>query len=128
MLRGQKKSFEWGNLHQQAFDALKSKLTTSPILGYPDFTCSFVLHSDASDSAIGAVLSQFQKGQEIVISYWNRQLTKAEQNYSTIEQEALAVVGAVKNFYPYLYGFHFELVIDHNPLTTLKDLKDVGGH
>ena len=59
VLRGQKKSFEWGNLHQQAFDALKSKLTTSPILGYPNFTCSFVLHSDASDSAIGAVLSQF---------------------------------------------------------------------
>ena len=61
VLRGQKKSFEWSNVHQQAF-ALKSKLTTSPILGYPDFTCSFVLHSNASDSAIGAVLSQFQKG------------------------------------------------------------------
>ena len=84
---------------QHAFDALKSKLTTTSILGYPDFTCSFVLHSDASDSAIGAVLSQFQKGQETVISYWSHQLTKAEQNYSTIEHEALAVVGAVKEFY-----------------------------
>ena len=102
-------------------------LTTSPVLGYPDFTCSFILHSDASNSAIGAVLSQNQNGHETVISYWSRQLTKAERNYSTIEREALAVVEAVKEFYPYLYGFHFDLVTDHNPLTSLKDLKDVGG-
>ena len=53
---------------------------------------------------------------------------KAERNYSTIEREALAVVGAVKEFYPYLYGFHFELVTHHNPLTSVKDLRDVGGH
>ena len=73
------------------------------------------------------MLSQHQNGQEIVISYWSRQLTKPERNYSTIEREALAVVGAIKEFYPYLYGFHFELVTDHNPLTSLKDLKDVSG-
>ena len=78
MLSGRKKSFQWSSACQHAFDALKSKLTTAPILGYPEFTCSFVLHSDASDSATGAVLSQIQKGQETVISYWSRQLTKAE--------------------------------------------------
>ena len=127
LLKGKKKLLQWTTGCQQAFDTLKSKLTTSPILGYPDFTCPFVLHSDASASVIDAVLSQLQNGQETVISYWSRQLTKAERNYSTIEREALAVVGAVKVFYPYLYGFHFELVTDHNPLTSLKDLKDVGG-
>lgn len=77
---------------------------------------------------ICAVLSQFQKRKETVICYWTHQLTKAERNYSTIEHETLAVVGAVKEFYPYLHGFQFELVTDHNPLTSLKDLKDVGGH
>ena len=128
LLKGNKKSFQWTTTCQQAFDALKAKLTTPPVLGYPDFTCPFVLHSDASHCAIGAVLSQRQNGQEIVISYWSRELTKPERNYSTIEREALAVVGAMKEFYPYLYGFHFQLVIDHNPLTSLKDLKDVGGH
>ena len=73
------------------------------------------------------MLSQFQHNNEVVISYWSRQLTKAERNYSTIEREALAVVGAVKEFYPYLYGFKFKLITDHNPLVSLKDLKDVGG-
>jgi len=128
LLKGNKKSFQWTTACQQAFDALKAKFTTSPILGYPDFTRPFVLYSDASDCAIGAVLSQLQNSQETVICYWSRQLTKPERNYSTIEQEALAVVGAVKEFYPYLYGFHFELFTDHNPLTSLKDLKDIGSH
>ena len=127
LLRGSKKQFCWTTSCQQAFDTLKSKLLTSPILGYPDFKIPFVLHTDASDTAVGAVLSQFQNDQEIVIAYWSRQLTKAERNYSTIEREALAVVGAVKEFYPYLYGFPFRLLTDHNPLTSLKDLKDVGG-
>jgi len=86
-----------------------------------------MLYSDASANAIGAVLSQLQSGKETFINYWNRQLSKAERNYSTIEHEALAVVGAVKEFYPYLYGFQFTLVTDHNPLTSLKDLKDTGG-
>jgi len=58
-------------------------------------------------TAIGAVLSQLQDGKDTVISYWSRQLTKAERNYSTIEQEALAVVGAVKEFYPLLIWLPF---------------------
>ena len=69
LYKGNKKSFQWTTTCQQAFDALKAKLTTPPVLGYPDFTCPFVLHSDASHCAIGAVLSQRQNGQEIVISY-----------------------------------------------------------
>lgn len=86
-----------------------------------------MLYTYASDTAIGAVLSQFQNNKVIVISYCSHQLTKSERNYSTIEREALAVVGTVKEFYPYLYGFQFTLITDHNPLTSLKDLKDTGG-
>ena len=84
--------------------------------------------TDASHHAIGGVLSQIQDCQEKVITYWSRQIQKAEHNYSTIEQEAFTVVGAVKEFYPYLYGFQFKLLTDHNPLTSLKRLKDIGGH
>ena len=61
-------------------------------------------------------------GKERVIVYWSRQLQKAERNYSIIGKEALAAVAVIKKFYPYLYGFNFKLVHDHNPLTSLKDL------
>ena len=82
-------------------------------IAFPRFDCKFLLATDASDSAIGAVLSQVQEGAEKVIAYWSRQLTKAERNYSTIEREALAIVKAVKEFYPYLYGHEFVLLTDH---------------
>ena len=68
-----------------------------------------------------------QHGKGVVISYWSRQLTIAERNYSTIEREALAAVSIIKEFYPYLYGYTFKLITDHNPLTSLWALKDVGG-
>lgn len=116
--------FHWDSNCQNAFDELKNRLVSPPILALPDFKKKFVLYTDASDSAIGAVLSQIQEGKERVIAYWSRQLQKAE---STTEKEALAAVAAIKEFYPYLYGFHFTLVTDHNPLTSLRGLKDVGG-
>lgn len=127
LLRKSSKSFQWTKECEISFTTLKSKLTTPPILAYPLFTVPFTVSTDASDRAIGGVLSQIQDGHERVIAYWSRQLNKAERNYSTIEREALAVVGAVKEFYPYLYGFHFTLLTDHNPLTSLKGIKDVGG-
>ena len=94
---------------------------------YISFTDTFIVATDASDTAIGGVLSQIQDGCERVLAYWSRQLQKAEKNYSTIEREALTVVGAVKEFYPYFYGFTFRLLTDHNPLTSLKGIKDTGG-
>ena len=119
--------FCWNDNCQEAFELLKQRLTSAPILAFPNFEIPFIVYTDASEYAMGAVLSQVQEGRERVIAYWSRQLRKAERNYSTIEREALAVVGAVKEFYPYLYGFPFELVTDHNPLTSLKSLKDTGG-
>lgn len=98
-----------------------------PILAYPQFDIPFAVHTDASAHAIGGVLSQVQDGKERVIAYWSRQLRTAERNYSTIEREALAVVDAIKEFYPYLYGFSFTLYTGHNPLVSLKTVKDFGG-
>ena len=102
-------------------------LITQPILAFPDFTMPFIVSTEASGTANGAMLSQVQGGTERVIAYWSRQLQKAERNYSTVEWEALAVVSAIKEFYPYLYGFSFTVVTDHNPLTHLKAIEDTGG-
>ena len=95
-----------------------------PILAFPNFSQQFILFTDASDSAIGGVLSQIRDGQERVISYWSRQLQKVERNYTTIEREGLAAVAAITEFYLYFYGFKFKLVTDHNPLRGLKDVRE----
>ena len=119
LTRKTSKGFHWTSNYQLAFEELKHHLTNPPILAYPDFSRKFILHTDASATALGAVLCQQQDGNEHVIAYWSRQLNKPERNYSTIEREALAAVAAIKEFYPYLYGFPFTLITDHN--LPLKD-------
>ena len=79
--------FEWTSEQQNAFDILKEKLTTAPVLKYPDFTQEFIVTTDAPDYAIGAVLSQGSVGQDRPIAYASRVLSRAEQNYSTTEKK-----------------------------------------
>lgn len=99
------------------FEKCKQVLTMDPILQYPDFTKEFVLTTDASDYAIGAVLSQGPVGKDRPIAFASRTLNKTEENYSTTEKEFLAMYWAVNHFRPYLYGRKFKLITDHQPLT-----------
>ena len=80
------KTWSWGSEEQKAFDTIKSKLVNPPILKYPRYDTPFTLFTDASDKCIGAVLSQVQDGQEVVIAYGSRKLIPAELNYSTSEK------------------------------------------
>jgi len=118
--------FNWTAEQQNSFQLLKEKLTTAPVLNYPDFQQEFVVTTDASDYAIGAVLSQGPAGQDRPIAYASRILCKAEQNYNTTEKELLAIVWAVKYFRPYLYGTKFKIVTDHRPLIWLFNITDPG--
>ena len=74
--------FLWTDECCRAFEELKRKLTTAPVLAYPEFNIPFVLDTDASDIGIGAVLSQVHDGKERVIAYASRTLSKAEWRYS----------------------------------------------
>ena len=108
-------SFKWTSVHDNAFSFLKSKLTQSPILAYPDFSPNappFVLQTDASAVGLGAVLEQGGH----VIAYASRTLTKSESNYSVIQRECLAAVFGMKQFRHYLLGRSFTLMTDHAPL------------
>ena len=118
--------FVWTTEQQNAFDTLKEKLMTAPVLKYPDFSQEFTVTTDASDYAIGAVLSQGKVGNDRPIAYASRVLSKAEQNYNTTEKELLAIVWAVKHFRPYVYGTKFKIVTDHKPLIWLFNVNDPG--
>ena len=87
------------------------------MLQCPDFSKPFVLTTDASSEALGAILSQGPIGQDLPIAYASRTLNNAERNYSTTEKELLAIVWACKQYRPYLYCKTFTIVTDHKPLT-----------
>ena len=116
--------FHWTNEAQLAFDRLKEILCCKPLLQYPDFSKPFVVTTDSSSFALGAVLSQGPIGQDLPIAYASRTMNSAELNYTTTEQELLAITFAIKQFRPYIYGQKFILVTDHRPLVWLLNLKD----
>lgn len=105
---------------KKSFDTLKKIIASDQILAYPDFSQPFILTTDASDYALGAVLSQKQNGTERPIAFGSRTLNDTETRYATNEKEALAIIWAVKKYKPYLYGQKFTLVTDHKPLTFIK--------
>lgn len=108
----------------QCFEKCKKLLCEEPILQYPDFERPFLVTTDASNVAIGGILSQGPIGSDLPICYASRTLTKTEENYSTIEKEMLAIVWTVKYFRPYLFGQKFTIITDHRPLTWLFSLKE----
>lgn len=110
--------------YKNCFELCKHLLTNNPILQYPNFEEPFVLTTDASNYAIGAVLSQGLIGSDLPVAYASRTLNEHEINYSTIEKELLAIVWATKYFRPYLYGRQFNIVTDHKPLQWLFSLKE----
>ena len=75
-------SEQWDSGCQEAFDELKQRLTTAPVLGYADYSLPFILETDASNLGLGAVLSQKQGGQERMIAYASRRPRPAERNMS----------------------------------------------
>ena len=122
-----KQNFTWATNDQEAFETLRTALVTPPILAYPDFGKEFLLFTGASDYGIGAILSQIQNGNEVVIAYDSRQLKPPERKYPTVEKEALAVVDAIKKFRHYLLDQPFTVISDHRPLQCLALQKDNNG-
>ena len=114
--------FHWAEEQDQAFRKLKDTLTRQPVLKLPDFSRQFQFQvtTDASDIALGAVLSQKdEEGKERVIQYASKILSPNEKKFHTQEKEALAIVWALEHFRPYLVGDHFTIHTDHQSLQNL---------
>ena len=111
--------FTWTDEHEEAFQVLKERLLDAPILAFPDFELPFVIDTDASETALGAVLSQVINGVEYPIAFESRVLTKTEVNYATTKREALGLVQAVQWFRPYIFGSKCIIRTDHASLQWL---------
>ena len=121
-------AFEWIQQCQAAFDHLRKCLMTTPILAFPDHSRHFVLDTDASDTGIGAILSQVQDDVgEVVIAYASRSLSRQEQRYCVTRCELLAVVEFIHHFRHYLLGVHFTLRTDHGSLVWIQNFKEPEG-
>ena len=116
-------AYEWTPKRQKAFDNLRSALTQAPCLTFPKADCRFMLDTDASDYAIGGVLSQIQEGEERVIAYYSKTLNPTQQRYCTTKRELLAVKACIENWEHFLRLEEFGLRTDHQALKWLSTMK-----
>lgn len=120
--------YEWTSEAQVAFDELKRRLTTAPVLSHPDFSKPFVIQCDASKNGVGGVLYQLDEdGGEHPIAYMSKKLNAAQRNYCVTEQECLAAILSLKKFRGYVEGMNFTIVTDHASLKWLMSQKDLTG-
>lgn len=119
--------FEWDDSCQVAFETLKERLCSAPVLAYPRTGLNYFLDTDASDIGISAVLSQVQEGSERVIAYASKKLNDQQQKYSVTRRELLAVITFMNHFRHYLLGQKFVLRTDHSSLRWIFEFKDPRG-
>ncbi|GJS05893.1 putative reverse transcriptase domain-containing protein [Tanacetum coccineum] len=113
--------FDWGEKEENAFQLIKQKLCSAPILALPEGSEDFVVYCDASHKGLGAVLMQREK----VIAYASRQLKVYEKNYTTHDLELGSVVFALKIWRHYLYGTRCTMFTDHKSLQHILDQKEL---
>ena len=107
----------WGLEQQRAFEEAQCAVLADVMLQFPDFGKPFDVHTDASDTQLGSVISQEGKP----IAFYSRKLTSTQQRYTTGECEMLSVVETLKEFRNILLGHMINIYTDHknnvNPTT-----------
>ncbi|GJU58126.1 putative reverse transcriptase domain-containing protein [Tanacetum coccineum] len=113
--------FDWGEKEENAFQLIKQKLCSAPVLALPKRSKDFVVYCDASHKGLGDVLMQ----KEILIAYASRQLKIHEKNYTTHDLELGSVVFALKIWRHYLYGTKYTVFTDHKSIQHILDQKEL---
>ena len=113
--------FDWDDRCEVAFQELKRRLTSAPILIVPERGQGYTVYCDASSAGMGCVLMQSGR----VVAYGSRQLKNHEQNYPTHDLELVAVVFALNIWRHYLYGKEFEVYSDHKSLEYIFKQRDL---
>ena len=113
----------WTEETTVAFDKIKDALAQATLLNHPIPEAPTCIVSDASDTAVGAVLQQEVNGTWHPISYFSRKLKAAESRYSTFDRELLAVYLAIRHFRHFVEGREFFICTDHKPLIYALDAR-----
>jgi hypothetical protein len=113
--------FKWTNQCEEAFRTLKHKVSTAPILRGPDWTLPFHISSDASDTAIGAVLGQEEDHLPYAIYFISKNMSPVELNYTVTEKEFLAVIYAINKFRHYITSYSTFVHTDHLAIKYLMN-------
>ncbi|KAG8174022.1 hypothetical protein JTE90_008260 [Oedothorax gibbosus] len=109
--------WNWSSDHTKAFNSLKQLISSESVLSPFDDSLPIVLTCDASPYGVCAVLAHvLPDGREAPVAFHSRTLTSTERNYAQLDKEALAIISGVKKFHHFLYGHHFTIVTDHQPL------------
>jgi hypothetical protein len=112
--------FIWTKEEQGAFETLKRALVTAPVLRSPDPALPYTVTTDASDFAVGAVLSQDDGTGDRPVAFTSSTLNATRQRYSAYDKEMFAILEALRVWRPYLAGKPFTIVTDHAPLQHLQ--------
>jgi hypothetical protein len=123
-LLGKDTPFNFDEACHEAFQKLRSLLSSAPIMKPPDWSLPFEIMCDASDFAMGAVLGQRVGKLPHAIYYASKTLMDAQVNYITTEKELLAVVFALDKFRSYLLGSKVIIYSDHAALRHLLEKKE----
>ena len=122
-LLSKKNSWIWERPQQEAFEKLKTEVTTTHVLHHYDVNARTKISADASSYGLGAVILQFHKNKWQPIAFASRSLNETECRYAQIEKEALAITWACERFSEYILGKEVELETDHKPLVPLLGSK-----
>ena len=121
--------FEWSREADESFRFLKKAFTSAPVLTHPNPEEPFIVEADASEVAIGAILSQrdSRTGQLHPVAFMSRKLSDTEINYTIAEKELLAIRGAFMDWRHYLWGARYTVTVytDHRNLQFMKSARQL---
>ena len=106
----------WSPETENCFLKAKQAVEKATVLAHPNHEANLELITDASDSAVGAVLQQISNGLRQPLAFWSKALTHSQRSWSCFERELFACYAAIKHFQYFLEGRDFLLKTDHKPI------------
>ena len=117
------KHLEWSNSYQLAWETLKQKVSTAPILRGPNWSFPFLISTDASDTTLEGFLGQQEYHKPYAIYFISKNMTVAKLNYTAAEKEFMAFIYAINKFHHYITGYLVTHVhIDHSAIKYPREL------